>query len=135
MLRSTLKLTDGYPDVSPHLNGDVKTLQRELQRWGYAVKPDGRFGPSTQVRREVVDAPGPVRSRGGAVSAQIRRDDAIFVGDAGEGIDHALPALSQIVQRDQRRTLAEAVDRELDGGRERWHCAALLITTVIDLYR
>lgn len=48
MLRSTLKLTDGYPDVSPHLNGDVKTLQRELQRWGYAVKPDGRFGPSTQ---------------------------------------------------------------------------------------
>jgi hypothetical protein len=87
------------------------------------------------VRREVVDAPGPVRSRGGAVSAQIRRDDAIFVGDAGEGIDHALPALSQIVQRDQRRTLAEAVDRELDGGRERWHCAALLITTVIDLYR
>ncbi|AKT42605.1 peptidoglycan-binding protein [Chondromyces crocatus] len=48
MTRTTLRLTDGYPDVSPFLNGEVKALQRELQRWGYAVKPDGRFGPSTQ---------------------------------------------------------------------------------------
>ncbi|MCC6556016.1 MAG: peptidoglycan-binding protein [Polyangiaceae bacterium] len=48
MLRNTLKLTDGYPDVSPYLSSDVKELQRELQRWGFAVKPDGRFGPSTQ---------------------------------------------------------------------------------------
>jgi murein DD-endopeptidase MepM/ murein hydrolase activator NlpD len=48
MQRPTLKFTDGYPDVSPYLNGEVKTLQRELQRWGFPVKPDGRFGPSTQ---------------------------------------------------------------------------------------
>ncbi|HSN97250.1 MAG TPA: peptidoglycan-binding protein, partial [Candidatus Nanopelagicales bacterium] len=33
---------------SPELNSDVKALQRELQRWGFQVKPDGRFGPSTQ---------------------------------------------------------------------------------------
>jgi murein DD-endopeptidase MepM/ murein hydrolase activator NlpD len=48
MTRATLKLTDGYPDVSPYLNGEVKALQRELQRWGYPTKPDGKFGPSTQ---------------------------------------------------------------------------------------
>lgn len=48
MNRLTLKMTDGYPDVSPYLNGEVKALQRELQRWGYPMKPDGKFGPSTQ---------------------------------------------------------------------------------------
>ena len=48
MLRPTLKLTDGYPDVSPYLNNDVKALQRELERWGFPIKPDGKFGPSTQ---------------------------------------------------------------------------------------
>ncbi|EYF08105.1 peptidoglycan-binding protein [Chondromyces apiculatus] len=48
MTHPTLRLTDGYPDVSPFLNADVKALQRELVRWGYTVKPDGRFGPSTQ---------------------------------------------------------------------------------------
>lgn len=47
MLRPTLKLTDGYPDVSPYLNGEVRTLQHELHRWGFPLKPDGRFGPST----------------------------------------------------------------------------------------
>ncbi len=44
---ATLRISAGFPDVSPHLRDDVKTLQRALQNWGFAVQPDGRFGPGT----------------------------------------------------------------------------------------
>jgi murein DD-endopeptidase MepM/ murein hydrolase activator NlpD len=44
----TLRITSGYPESSPELAGAVKELQRQLQRWGFQVKPDGQFGPSTQ---------------------------------------------------------------------------------------
>ncbi len=47
MNQPTLRLNDGYPDSSPHLRDAVKALQRELQRWGYQVKPDGYYGQST----------------------------------------------------------------------------------------
>jgi hypothetical protein len=43
-----LRLSDGYPEISPELRTDVRALQRELGRWGYAVVPDGSFGPSTE---------------------------------------------------------------------------------------
>src|SRR5262245_30037885 len=42
-----LKLSDGLSDVSPHLQDDVRALQRALVRWGFAVVVDGRMGPST----------------------------------------------------------------------------------------
>jgi len=48
MLRPTLRLSNGYPDVSPDLRDDVRAMQRDLIRWGFAIKPDGRFGPSTE---------------------------------------------------------------------------------------
>ncbi len=43
-----LRLSSGYPDVSPHLAGEVRTLQRALQRLGIAIEADGRFGPRTE---------------------------------------------------------------------------------------
>jgi uncharacterized protein (TIGR02594 family) len=48
MRGSTLRLSSGYPDVSPHLRADVQALQRDLVRWGYALVPDGQFGPQTE---------------------------------------------------------------------------------------
>jgi peptidoglycan hydrolase-like protein with peptidoglycan-binding domain len=48
MLRPTLRLSNGYPDLSPDLRDDVRALQRELLRWGYPITPDGQFGPSTE---------------------------------------------------------------------------------------
>lgn len=48
MERPVLRLTSGYPDSSPELAGAVRTLQSDLARWGYNIKPDGQFGPSTE---------------------------------------------------------------------------------------
>jgi hypothetical protein len=48
MFRPRLRLSDGYPGISPDLREDVRAMQRELVRWGFAVVPDGRFGPSTE---------------------------------------------------------------------------------------
>jgi peptidoglycan hydrolase-like protein with peptidoglycan-binding domain len=48
MYRPTLRLSNGYPDVSPDLRDDVRALQRELLRWGFPVTADGQFGPSTE---------------------------------------------------------------------------------------
>lgn len=48
MYRPTLRLSNGYPDVSPDLRDDVRTLQRELVRWGFPITADGQFGPSTE---------------------------------------------------------------------------------------
>jgi peptidoglycan hydrolase-like protein with peptidoglycan-binding domain len=45
--RPTLRLSNGYPDTSPHLADDVRALQHQLVRWGFDLRPDGRFGPST----------------------------------------------------------------------------------------
>lgn len=47
MLRPMLRLSSGYPEISPHLRRDVQALQRELVRWGYRLTPDGEFGPVT----------------------------------------------------------------------------------------
>jgi peptidoglycan hydrolase-like protein with peptidoglycan-binding domain len=48
MLRGRLRLSDGYPEVSPDLREEVRAMQRHLVRWGFAITPDGRFGPSTE---------------------------------------------------------------------------------------
>jgi peptidoglycan hydrolase-like protein with peptidoglycan-binding domain len=45
--RPTLRLSNGYPDISPHLQDDVRALQHLLVRWAFDIRPDGRFGPST----------------------------------------------------------------------------------------
>jgi murein DD-endopeptidase MepM/ murein hydrolase activator NlpD len=47
MSEPTLRLSSGYPDDSPHLAPAVRKLQQHLQRWGFHVTPDGRFGPTT----------------------------------------------------------------------------------------
>ena len=61
-MHPTLRISSGFPDVSPHLREDVKKLQRALQTWGFGVTPDGIFGPGTdkavrsfQRRQGVVD--------------------------------------------------------------------------------
>jgi len=46
-MHPTLRITSGFPDVSPHLREEVKTLQRSLKDWGFGVTPDGLFGPGT----------------------------------------------------------------------------------------
>jgi len=46
-MHPTLRITSGFPDVSPHLREEVKTLQRALKNWGFGVTPDGQFGPGT----------------------------------------------------------------------------------------
>jgi hypothetical protein len=48
MYRPTLRLSNGYPAVSPDLADPVRGLQRELLRWGFPITPDGQFGPSTE---------------------------------------------------------------------------------------
>lgn len=48
MLRPTLRLSNGYPEISPDAADDVRALQRELVRWGFPITPDGKFGPSTE---------------------------------------------------------------------------------------
>ncbi|HRI65718.1 MAG TPA: peptidoglycan-binding protein [Polyangium sp.] len=46
-MHPTLRISSGFPDVSPHLREEVKTLQRALRDWGFGVTPDGLFGPGT----------------------------------------------------------------------------------------
>jgi peptidoglycan hydrolase-like protein with peptidoglycan-binding domain len=48
MFRVTLRLSDGYPEISPDRRDDVKAMQRDLVRWGFPIAPDGKFGPSTE---------------------------------------------------------------------------------------
>lgn len=48
MARPTLRLFDGYASTSPHLNDDVRELQRLLKNYGYRIKVDGEFGPYTE---------------------------------------------------------------------------------------
>jgi Putative peptidoglycan binding domain len=48
MYRPTLRLSNGYPEVSPDLADPVRVLQRDLLRWGFPITPDGQFGPSTE---------------------------------------------------------------------------------------
>src|SRR5262245_36740940 len=47
-MHPTLRLTAGFPEKSPHLQSEVRILQRELIRWGYRLTADGCFGPGTQ---------------------------------------------------------------------------------------
>lgn len=47
MLRPTLRMPCGYPDAGPHLRDEVRQLQYQLRRWGYAIPTDGQFGPRT----------------------------------------------------------------------------------------
>jgi peptidoglycan hydrolase-like protein with peptidoglycan-binding domain len=47
-MHPTLRLSAGYPDVSPYLRDEVKILQRSLVDWGFQVTPDGKFGPGTE---------------------------------------------------------------------------------------
>jgi uncharacterized protein (TIGR02594 family) len=37
----------GYSDAGPHLRDDVRQLQYQLRRWGYAIPTDGQFGSRT----------------------------------------------------------------------------------------
>jgi len=46
-MHPTLRISAGFPEVSPHLREEVKTLQRALRNWGFGVTPDGLFGPGT----------------------------------------------------------------------------------------
>ena len=48
MEQPVLRLNSGYPDSSPELQGAVRDLQRELVRWGFDIKPDGKLGPGTE---------------------------------------------------------------------------------------
>lgn len=48
MEQPVLRISSGYPESSPELAGAVRDLQRELVRWGFHIKPDGQFGPSTE---------------------------------------------------------------------------------------
>jgi murein DD-endopeptidase MepM/ murein hydrolase activator NlpD len=47
-MHPTLRLSAGYPDVSPHLRDEVKILQRSLMGWGFGMTADGIFGPGTE---------------------------------------------------------------------------------------
>jgi hypothetical protein len=47
-MHPTLRLSAGYPDVSPHLRDEVKILQRALMGWGFGMTADGIFGPGTE---------------------------------------------------------------------------------------
>ena len=47
MIGVTLRLRDGYPDTSPHLQADVRALQERLNAAGLTVECDGYFGPAT----------------------------------------------------------------------------------------
>ncbi|UQA57702.1 peptidoglycan-binding protein [Polyangium aurulentum] len=47
-MHPTLRLSAGYPDVSPHLRDEVKILQRALVRWGFNMTADGLFGAGTE---------------------------------------------------------------------------------------
>ncbi|MCK6619926.1 MAG: peptidoglycan-binding protein [Calditrichia bacterium] len=44
----TLKYCDGYTDVNPHLNRDVRRLQSTLNKAGYSTGADGLFGSGTE---------------------------------------------------------------------------------------
>ncbi len=43
-----LKYCDGYTDVNPHLNRDVRRLQNALNKAGYSTGADGLFGSGTE---------------------------------------------------------------------------------------
>lgn len=47
MLHQTLRMPCGYPEAGPHLRDEVRQLQHQLRRWGYAIPTDGHFGPRT----------------------------------------------------------------------------------------
>jgi uncharacterized protein (TIGR02594 family) len=47
MLRHTLRMPSGFSNASPHLREEVRTMQRQLRRWGYSIPTDGQFGPRT----------------------------------------------------------------------------------------
>jgi uncharacterized protein (TIGR02594 family) len=47
MLQPTLRMPCGYRDAAPHLRDEVRQLQHQLRRWGYALPTDGEFGPRT----------------------------------------------------------------------------------------
>lgn len=48
MVQPVLRINSGYPESSPELSSAVKDLQRELQRWGFTVTPNGLFDPATE---------------------------------------------------------------------------------------
>jgi peptidoglycan hydrolase-like protein with peptidoglycan-binding domain len=48
MYRPTLRLSNGYAELSPDMADAVRELQRQLVRWGYPITQDGRLGPSTE---------------------------------------------------------------------------------------
>lgn len=69
----------GYPDAGPHLREEVRQLQHQLRRWGYAVPVDGQFGPRTNaVVRDFQ------RKRGLGVDGVVGANtwDALLVADA-----------------------------------------------------
>lgn len=47
MLRPTLRMPCGFSNAGPHLRDEVRQLQHQLRRWGYAIPTDGQFGPRT----------------------------------------------------------------------------------------
>lgn len=48
MSRVILRLNDGYDHTSPELRDEVKELQNELKKEGYALDADGLFGRDTE---------------------------------------------------------------------------------------
>jgi Putative peptidoglycan binding domain len=79
MYRPTLRLSNGYPDVSPDLGDAVRALQRELVRWGYPITPDGQLGPSTEAAVRSFQLRRGMRDDGVVGS---RTWDALLAGDA-----------------------------------------------------
>ncbi|AKT37241.1 peptidoglycan-binding domain-containing protein [Chondromyces crocatus] len=47
MSNSTLRIRDGFPDVSPNLREEVRRLQRLLVQLGFRLDTDGLFGRGT----------------------------------------------------------------------------------------
>lgn len=51
-MTQTLRLWAGYPHTEPHLREAVKDAQRLLNSHGFALEPDGYFGPVTATAAE-----------------------------------------------------------------------------------